>query len=92
MPDEMLGMLQQKTVHPEAGANCAWVPSPTAASIHAIHYHQINVADVQNNLLQRQKASLDDILIFLCLRMFHHYHKKIFRMSLIKYTGIWLCC
>ena len=62
MPDEMLGMLQQKTVHPEAGANCAWVPSPTAASIHAIHYHQINVASVQDKLLQRQKASLDDIL------------------------------
>ena len=58
MPD--MSMLQQKTIHPEAGT-IAWVPSPTAASIHAIHYHQINIADV-DNLLQRQKASLDDIL------------------------------
>jgi malate synthase len=62
MPDEMLGMYNTKTMHPEAGANCAWVPSPTAATLHALHYHQINVSDVQDNLMTRTKANLDDIL------------------------------
>ena len=62
MPDEMLGMYNTKTMHPEAGANCAWVPSPTAATLHALHYHQISVSDVQDNLMNRTKANLDDIL------------------------------
>ena len=62
MPDEMLGMYEGKTNHPEAGANCAWVPSPTAATIHALHYHQISVSKVQENLLTQEKADLDDIL------------------------------
>ena len=62
MPDEMLGMFEGKTNHPEAGANCAWVPSPTAATIHALHYHQISVSKVQENLLTQEKANLDDIL------------------------------
>jgi malate synthase len=62
MPDEMLGMYNTKTMHPEAGANCAWVPSPTAATIHALHYHQISVSEVQDNLMSRTKANLDDIL------------------------------
>ena len=62
MPDEMLGMYEGKTNHPEAGANCAWVPSPTAATIHALHYHQISVSKVQENLLTQEKANLDDIL------------------------------
>ncbi|MEL1234463.1 MAG: malate synthase G, partial [Candidatus Neomarinimicrobiota bacterium] len=47
---------------PKAGANCAWVPSPTAATLHAIHYHQILVSDEQNSIMQRDKASLDAIL------------------------------
>ena len=62
MPDEMLGMYNTKTMHPKAGANCAWVPSPTAASLHAIHYHQILVSDEQELIAKREKASLDSIL------------------------------
>jgi len=62
MPDEMLNMYETKTMHPESGANCAWVPSPTGATLHAMHYHQILVSDRQETLLKRTKASLDDIL------------------------------
>jgi malate synthase len=62
MPDEMLNMYNTKDMHPRAGANCAWVPSPTAASLHAIHYHQILVSEQQELLAERTKASLDDIL------------------------------
>ena len=62
MPDEMLGMYNTKTIHPKAGANCAWVPSPTAATLHAIHYHQILVSDEQELIMNREKASLDAIL------------------------------
>jgi len=62
MPDEMLGMYNTKTMHPKAGANCAWVPSPTAATLHAIHYHQILVGDEQSSIMKREKASLDAIL------------------------------
>ena len=62
MPDEMLGMYENKTVHPKAGANCAWVPSPTAATLHALHYHQISVPSVQEDLQKRKEASIDEIL------------------------------
>jgi malate synthase len=62
MPDEMLNMYETKTMHPESGANCAWVPSPTGATLHAMHYHQILVSDRQEKLLDRAKASLEDIL------------------------------
>ena len=62
MPDEMLEMYKNKTVHPKSGANCAWVPSPTAATLHAIHYHQIFVQSEQERILNREKVKLDDLL------------------------------
>ncbi len=62
MPDKMKDMMEQKTNHLKAGANCAWVPSPTAAALHALHYHEINIFNEQKKLINRDQAKLDDLL------------------------------
>ncbi len=62
MPDKMREMMKQKTSHLKAGANCAWVPSPTAAALHALHYHEINIFDEQKKILNREPAKLDNLL------------------------------
>ncbi|MAJ86150.1 MAG: malate synthase G [Candidatus Pelagibacter sp.] len=62
MPDKMRDMMKQKISHPKSGANCAWVPSPTAATLHATHYHKINVFKEQSKIKQRKKSKLENLL------------------------------
>ena len=62
MPDQMANMMEQKIGHPKSGANCAWVPSPTAATLHSLHYHKINVFEEQEKIKSRSKAKVENIL------------------------------
>ncbi len=62
MPDRMKDMMEQKIGHLKAAANCAWVPSPTAAALHAMHYHEINIFDKQKEISKRESAKLNDLL------------------------------
>jgi len=62
MPDKMTEMMEQKTGHLKAGANCAWVPSPTAAALHSLHYHEVNIFNKQKEIQKRDSANLDDLL------------------------------
>ena len=63
MPDLMAEMMKQKISHPKSGANCAWVPSPTAATLHSLHYHEVDVKDVQEKILSSESSgTLDDLL------------------------------
>jgi malate synthase len=62
MPDKMTEMMEQKTAHLKAGANCAWVPSPTAAALHSLHYHEVNIFNKQKEIQKRDSAKLDDLL------------------------------
>ncbi len=62
MPDQMANMMEQKIDHPKSGANCAWVPSPTAATLHSLHYHKVNVFDEQDKIKSREMAKVENIL------------------------------
>ena len=62
MPDKMNEMMEEKIGHVNAGANCAWVPSPTAAALHVMHYHEVNVFEKQKAILKREPSKLSDLL------------------------------
>lgn len=81
MPDKMALMMEQKLAHPKSGANTAWVPSPTAATLHAMHYHDINVFNEQQSIAKRTIASLNNLLTPPLMTDLKRFQKKIFKVS-----------
>ena len=81
MPDQMGAMVEQKIAHPKSGANTAWVPSPTAATLHALHYHQVDVFDVQNTLKGKRRNTVDEIL-YIPLRADPNWSQEVIQAEL----------
>ena len=78
MPDLMAEMIEQKIIHPKSGANCAWVPSPTAATLHAMHYHQVDVHKIQNEIIStNQNENIDNLITLPLLNRVNLSEKEI---------------